>query len=171
MDNSVVSFSFSWCSTGGPGAQLSAGFLYHILSPTHLISNSWLHVFTELYNSSIAHSIPILMGSQAGICHFRCLRTGMFDHHQANITVMQFRGHSLPVHQSMSAPWDFTLSPIVSQARLRDLFSKLPLECVTSFRCITLEWHIWPGRRSIYNNIPELCIKIAILFIDNAYDS
>ena len=28
------------CSTGSPGAQLSAGFLYHILSPTHLISNS-----------------------------------------------------------------------------------------------------------------------------------
>ena len=28
------------CSTGGPGAQLSAGFLYHILSLTHLISNS-----------------------------------------------------------------------------------------------------------------------------------
>ena len=69
-------------STRGPGAQLSAesglslphlvsnssdlqlyrgsrgplllggGFLYHILSPTH-----WLPVFTELYNSSIAHSI------------------------------------------------------------------------------------------------------------------
>ena len=37
---SVVSFSFSWCSTGGPGAQLSTGFLYHILSPTHLISDS-----------------------------------------------------------------------------------------------------------------------------------
>ena len=26
-----------------------------------------------------------------------------------------------------------------------------PLECVTSFRCITLEWHVCPGRRSIYN--------------------
>ena len=40
MAISVVSFSFSWCSTGGPGAQLSAGFLYHTLSLTHLISNS-----------------------------------------------------------------------------------------------------------------------------------
>ena len=38
--HSRVSFLFSWCSTGGPGAQLSAGFLYHILSLTHLISNS-----------------------------------------------------------------------------------------------------------------------------------
>ena len=39
---------------------LGGGFPYHILSPTHLISNSetnWLPVFTELYNSSITHSI------------------------------------------------------------------------------------------------------------------
>ena len=28
------------CSTGGPGAKLSAGFLYHILSPTSLVPNS-----------------------------------------------------------------------------------------------------------------------------------
>ena len=26
------------------------------------------------------------------------------------------------------------------------------LECVTSFRCISLEWHVWLGRRSIYNS-------------------
>ena len=31
----------------------------------------------------------------------------MFDRHQAEITVMQFRGHSLPVHLSMSVSWDF----------------------------------------------------------------
>ena len=34
----------------------------------------------------------------------------MFDRHQAEITVMQFRGHSLPVHQSMSVPWEFFIS-------------------------------------------------------------
>ena len=33
------------------------GFLYHILSLTHLSPTHWLPVFTELYNSSIAHSI------------------------------------------------------------------------------------------------------------------
>ena len=85
MAISVVSFSFSWCSTGGPGAH-SADFLYCILSPTGLVPK--LHrgsrgplrpgmltfptttclqlvwsptrltpVSTELYNSSIAHSI------------------------------------------------------------------------------------------------------------------
>ena len=31
----------------------------------------------------------------------------MFNRHQAEITVMQFTGHSLPVHQSMSVPWEF----------------------------------------------------------------
>ena len=29
----------------------------------------------------------------------------MFNRHQAEITVMQFTGHSLPVHQSMSVSW------------------------------------------------------------------
>ena len=35
----------------------------------------------------------------------------MFDHYQAEITVMQFTGHSLLVHQSMSVSWDFYLIP------------------------------------------------------------
>ena len=28
----------------------------------------------------------------------------------------------------------------------------MPSECVTSFWCITLEWQVWPGRMSKYNN-------------------
>ena len=51
----------------------------------------------------------------------------MFDRHQAEITVMQFRGHSLPVHQSMSVSWAFTLSHFVSQIHLRDLFRLLAI--------------------------------------------
>ena len=31
----------------------------------------------------------------------------MFNRHQVEITVMQFRGHSLPVRQSMRVSWDF----------------------------------------------------------------
>ena len=31
----------------------------------------------------------------------------MFERHQAEITVMQFTGDSLQVHQSMSVPWEF----------------------------------------------------------------
>ena len=50
------------------------------------------------------------------------LWNGMFDRHQAEITVMQFRGHSLPVHQSMSVSWAYTLSHFISQIRLRNFF-------------------------------------------------
>ena len=40
----------------------------------------------------------------------------MFNRHQAEITVMQFRGHSLPVHQSMSVPREFfSSSHFISQ--------------------------------------------------------
>ena len=40
----------------------------------------------------------------------------MFDRHQAEITLMQFTGHSLPVRQSMSVPWEFfTSSHFISQ--------------------------------------------------------
>ena len=35
----------------------------------------------------------------------------MFDRHQAEITVMQFTGHSLPVHHFVTARWDFYLVP------------------------------------------------------------
>ena len=44
------------------------------------------------------------------------LWNGMFDCHQAEITVMKFRGHFLPIHQSMSVPWDF-LPCFISSAK------------------------------------------------------
>ena len=60
------------------------------------------------------------------MCHFHCPWNGMFDCHQVEIAVMQFTGHSLPVHQSMSVLRDFTLSHIISQARLRHWNMQLP---------------------------------------------
>ena len=65
MAISVVSFSFSRVAqpeAWGPSSLLDAGFLYRILSPTGLqtgLQTNWLPVFTELYNSSIAHSISL----------------------------------------------------------------------------------------------------------------
>ena len=81
------------------------------------------------------------------------LCNGMFDRHQAEITVMQFTGHSLLVHQSMSVPWDFFyLVPFHQPNPIYAIsFDHWQLGCVTSFRCITLERHICPGRRSKYN--------------------
>ena len=87
---------------------LSAGFLYHILSLTGMVSK-----LTDFLSS------PSYIIVQSPTQY---LWTGMFDCHQAEITAMQFTGHPLPVHQSMTVPWDFTLSHNVSQASLRDFF-------------------------------------------------
>ena len=78
---------------------LGGGFLYHILSPA-----SGLQKLTDFLSS------PSYITVQSP--------TQSLEWH-----VMQFTGHSLPVHQSMSVPWDFTLSHIVSQAHLHNFFS------------------------------------------------
>ena len=118
MDIGVVSFSFSWCSTGGPGAQLSAECW---LALPKLVSNS-----SDLQLSDFL-SWPSYIIVQPPLNRPLNLWNGMFDRHQAKITVMQFRGHSLPVHQSMSVSWAFTLSHFVSQIRLRDFFRLLAI--------------------------------------------
>ena len=66
------------------------------------------------------------------------LWNGMIDRHPAEITALQFTGHSLLVHQSMSVSWALTC-PISSAKSTRAIsFDYWPLKCVTSFRCITL---------------------------------
>ena len=51
----------------------------------------------------------------------------MFDRHQAEITVMQFRGQCLPVHQSISVSWAFIVSHFVSQIHPSDFFRLLAI--------------------------------------------
>ena len=73
MANSVVSFSFSRAAQPEAwGSSLQdADFLYRILPPTGLQTH-WLPVFTELYNSSIAHSISLewhVLSSSGNNCH------------------------------------------------------------------------------------------------------
>ena len=97
------------CSIRGPGAH-SAGCGLSLL---HLVLNSsdlWLTDFLSSPSYIIVQSPT------------QYLWNGMFDCHQAEITVLQVTDHSLPVHQSMTVAWDFSLSHIVSQARLRDFF-------------------------------------------------
>ena len=135
MAVNVVSFSFSWCSTGGPGVhcagcwlsllhlisnfsdpQTPSGFPrapsagcgvpYHnsSITPSPIVTATPLtYILTELYNSST----PTRSWN------------GMIDRHPAEITVMQFPGHSLPVHQSMSVPWEFFLPRPISSANFR----------------------------------------------------
>ena len=124
MTISVVAFSFSCCSTGGPGAQLSAE---RWLSLPHLVTNGspnslgvpkapsagWLLSLPHLGSNSSDLQLTDFLSSPSYIIVPSPLNlwNGMFDRHQAEITVMQFTGHSLPVHQSMNVPWDFYLVP------------------------------------------------------------
>ena len=95
-----------------------AGFLYHILSPTDWISCALSYITVH------AHSIT------------------HHDRPRAEIIVMQFTGHSLPVHQSVTVPWDFNPVPYCQPSPPTPMEYALPP---------SLEWHVWPGRRSIYN--------------------
>ena len=123
MAVSVVSFSFS--CTAQPEAQrptlLGDGFLYCILSASSLDPNSILpHL---VYNSvwSLTGTLWLLSWLsyiivQRPLSRLLDFWNRMLDHPQAKITVMQFTGHSLPVHQSMSVPWEFfSSSHFISQ--------------------------------------------------------
>ena len=92
-DRHVVSFLFSWC--WGPLHRGFRGPLARVWpSLPHLVSSClelcwqllWDPNSTELNNNSTPTRSPT--GSLSR----------MFNRHQAEITVMQFRGYSLPVH-------------------------------------------------------------------------
>ena len=93
------------------------------------------------------------------MCHFRCPWNGMFDCHRAEITVMQFTGHSLPMHQSDCTVW-FCLVPYCQPS------PPPPMEYATS---ASLEWHLWPGRRSIYNTCIYTLASGGEIFIAAVY--
>ena len=59
-----------------------------------------------------------------GMCHFRSLWNGLCDRRRAEITVIQFTGHSFPVHHWSGT---FTLSHIISRAHLSDFFRLLAI--------------------------------------------
>ena len=106
------------CSTGGPRPTLlGASFLYCILSASSLDPNSsgpqaplawcgfpyhnssptgpWLPSWLRYIIIQHPYDRPLDIWNR------------MLNRHQAEITVMQFTGHSLLVHQSMSVPWEF----------------------------------------------------------------
>ena len=146
MAVSVVSFSFSRAAqpeAQGPSSRLDDGFLYCILSPNgppKLHRGSWgplrpgggfpYHI-SSLTPSDVQLSDflswPSYIIVQRPLNRPLNLWIGMFDRHQAEITVMQFRGHSLPVDQSMIVSWAFTLSHFISQIHPHDLFRLLAI--------------------------------------------
>ena len=164
----------------GPGGPASLGHGSHssIFSPSDLNSNCsiggpegplcWVLVLStasylqlHLTRTSCAPSYIIVLHPlnlfpllANGISNFRRLWNGMFDHHWAEITVMQFTGHPLPVHQFVTAPWDF--NPVqYCQPSLPT--QSLPMTGQRNMQLPpSLERHVWPGWRSIYNIILDL---------------
>ena len=95
----------------GPGAQLLCVLVFSTASYLQLVwsPNSLNFLRTELYNSSTpTQYLPITAHRNM---HFSRLRNGMLDRHRAEITVMQFTGHSFPVHQLVTVLWDFNPVP------------------------------------------------------------
>ena len=134
MTLNVVSFSFSWYSTEGPGVHSAAWWL----SLLHLISNFSgpqtplgfpkapsarcgfpYHISSITPSPNVNATVTWLLSWLRYIIVQRPLDrpldlwNGMIDRHPAEINVMQFTGHSLPVHQSMSVSWALTC-PILS---------------------------------------------------------
>ena len=123
MAVNVVSFSFSWCSTGGHGFH-SAGYwlsLLHLISnfsgpqtssgfprapsagcgfPYHISSIAPSPTVLELQLNWLLSWLSYII-VQRPLDRPLDLWNRMFNRHQAEITVMQFRGHSLPVHHTV----------------------------------------------------------------------
>ena len=111
---SAISYQQLLCTLTNQGPKAPSawcGFPYHIssITPSDLWFLSWLSYIIV----------------QRPLSRLLDLWNRMFDRHQAEITVMQFTGNSLPVYQSMSVPWDlFSPRPISSaNFRPRDFLS------------------------------------------------
>ena len=148
-----MSFLFSWC--WGPlhrGSNGPFGLMW--LSLPHLvylrpISNSTAPLGVELnWNQN---SIQLARQTQLNYIIVRRpldLWNRMFNRHQVEITVMQFRGHSLPVHHSVVYHGNFSCSShFISQ------FPPTRFPLITAIRMCHLlpvhhlEWHFWPGQK------------------------
>ena len=114
-----------------------ASYQHLLWTPTHqgpngLFGLMWLSLPHLVYNplsNSVRSSTPLARRTQPSYIIVRRppdLWNRMFNRHQAEITVMQFRGHSLPVHHSVVAQWDLHLDRLLSALiRPRDLFRLL----------------------------------------------
>ena len=124
-----------------PSSLLGDGFLYCILSVSSLDPNSigvpegpLGRVWLSLPPSSITPSPTVTATRTLSWLSYIIVQrpldrpldlwNRMFNRHQAEITVMQFRCHSLPVRQSRRISWDFLACPILlANFRPRDFLS------------------------------------------------
>ena len=134
MAISVVSFLFSRAAqpeARGPSSLLDDGFLYRILSPTHLISNSlggskgpfcWVVAFPTTSCLQLVWSptnwLPVSPSYKIVQSPTQSLEWHVWSSSSGN--------NCHAVHKSLSSGasvYECTMSHIVSQGRLRDFFS------------------------------------------------
>ena len=133
------------CTTGGPGAQLSAGCW---LSLPHLVTN-WSGLQNSIggpegpFCRVLFFSTAFSLQTQSEYALPPSLEWHVFDRHRAEITVTQFTGDPLPVDQFVTVTWDFNPVPYCQPSSPTPMEYTLPP---------SLGWHVWPGRRSVYNN-------------------
>ena len=145
-------FSGPQTQSGFPRApSVGCGFSYHHSTPAvwNSTGNSTGPLGVELnWNRN---SIQLARRTQLNYINVRRpldLWNRMFNRHQAKITVMQFRGHSLPVHHSVVYHGNFfSSSHFISQ------FPPTRFPLITAIRMCHflqvhhLEWHFWPGQK------------------------
>ena len=148
------------CSTGGLGPTLlDAGFLYCILSASSL--DPKLHrgsrgpprsgvAFPTSSHLQLSWTLLATTLARRTQLNYIIVRRplDLWNLHQAEITVMQFRGHSLPVHHSVVYHGNFFCSShFISQ------FPPTRFPLITAIRMCHflpvhhLEWHFWPGQK------------------------
>ena len=111
----ISNFSGPQTPSGFPRApSAGCGFPYHISSITPSPTVTRTPTGTNCLLSWLSYIIV-----QRPLGHLLDFWNRMLDRHSAEITLMQFTGHSLPVHQSMSVPWEFFLPRPISSANFR----------------------------------------------------
>ena len=98
---SATSYQQLLCTPIQSGAPSPFGLLW--LSLPHLVYNSVQSLTATNWLLSWLSYIIV----QRPLSRLLDFWNGILDRHQAEMTVMQFTGHSLPMHQSMSVPWKF----------------------------------------------------------------
>ena len=150
MAISIVSFSFSRAAqpeAQGPSFLLSAGFLYHILSPTGLVSKL-VSKLTDVL-SSPSYIIVQSTTQYLSITGHRDVSLPLFLEWHVWLSSSGNNCHA--VHRSLSSSTSvydctagFYLVPYCQPS------PPTRMEYATS---ASLEWHVWSGRRSIYNTL------------------
>ena len=134
--HSRVSFPFSRATqpeARGPSSLLDAGFLYHILSPTGLVSKLtglvsklvWSPELTD-FLSSPSYIIVQSPTQYLPITGHRDVSLPLSLEWHVWLSSIGNNCHTVHRRISLTVPWDFTLSHIVSQARIRQWNLQLP---------------------------------------------